>query len=521
MAIKRYVADKDTTITNAYRENLSTRGSDANMGASDVLEIFSIYSQASTSSQEESRILINFPISTISSDRSKGKIPASGSVNFYLRLFNVEHSETLPVDYRVQVAALTKSWSEGYGLDMEGYTDYGTGSSAETGFGATWLSASGPHVANWANAHGGWAAADGGGDITTASYYQFSKKISEKGNDDLDIKVTPLVEDWINERKGLSGSNGFLIRLHPDEPTGSKSFYTKRFYARHSEFFFKRPVLEARWGSAKKDDSARFYISSSLVQGPDNLNKIYLYNVVRGEYKNIPGLHSVSGKARLKLSLFTSGNLNSTSSAGGDPITLPIGGGVSSNNAVEVTATYVEKGVYSASFAYTGSEYIKYIYPVWHTGSSTNPHNNTQFVTGSAIRIRKFNSSDYNPSPDYVTKIINLKSIYSNEGSTRFRVFVREKGWNPTIYSVATTEIEPTIIDDAYFRVIRLTDNYEVIGYNTGSDSGTMMSYDAKGNYFDLDMAMFEPDFGYGFKFSYRTNGELIEQKELHKFRVE
>ena len=64
MAIKRYTADADTTITNAYKANLTTRGTGSNMGLSDVLTAFSIYGQASGStdgySQELSRILIKF-----------------------------------------------------------------------------------------------------------------------------------------------------------------------------------------------------------------------------------------------------------------------------------------------------------------------------------------------------------------------------------------------------------------------------------------------------------------------------
>ena len=43
MCIKKYIADKDNTITNAFRSNLTTRGTGSNMGASDILEIFSIY----------------------------------------------------------------------------------------------------------------------------------------------------------------------------------------------------------------------------------------------------------------------------------------------------------------------------------------------------------------------------------------------------------------------------------------------------------------------------------------------
>ena len=53
MAIKRYLASADNTITNAFKANLSSRGTDANMGASDVLETFSIYGQADSSSLEK------------------------------------------------------------------------------------------------------------------------------------------------------------------------------------------------------------------------------------------------------------------------------------------------------------------------------------------------------------------------------------------------------------------------------------------------------------------------------------
>ena len=53
--IKRYFAIKDNTITNAFQEDLKTRGTGSNMGASDILEIFSIYGQASSGSTELAR----------------------------------------------------------------------------------------------------------------------------------------------------------------------------------------------------------------------------------------------------------------------------------------------------------------------------------------------------------------------------------------------------------------------------------------------------------------------------------
>lgn len=128
MSIKRYIADADNTITNAYEANLTTRGTGSSMGQSDVLEAFSIYGQVSSSaptgySQELSRILIKFPVATMSSDRTAGTIPVSGSVSWYLRMYNARHAFTTPKDLILTISPLTTEWQEGNGLDMEGYTD--------------------------------------------------------------------------------------------------------------------------------------------------------------------------------------------------------------------------------------------------------------------------------------------------------------------------------------------------------------------------------------------------------------
>src|SRR5689334_16549096 len=91
----------------------------SNMGTSDVLEIFSIAKQASSSSVEASRILIQFPVSSIIQDRSNNLIPQSGSVSFYLKMYNAPHLETLPRNFSLYVQPISRSWGEGIGLDME------------------------------------------------------------------------------------------------------------------------------------------------------------------------------------------------------------------------------------------------------------------------------------------------------------------------------------------------------------------------------------------------------------------
>ena len=101
MSVKKYVATHDNTITNAYEADLGTRATGSNIGAADSVEVFSIFGQQNSASVEKSRVIFKFPIltsdttgSNIQQDRVNGDIPKSGSVNFFLNLYNVR-----PVSY--------------------------------------------------------------------------------------------------------------------------------------------------------------------------------------------------------------------------------------------------------------------------------------------------------------------------------------------------------------------------------------------------------------------------------------
>ena len=75
----------------------------------------------------------------------------------------------------------------------------------------------------------------------------------------------------------------------------------------------------------------------------------------------------------------------------------------------------------------------------------------------------------------------------------------------------------------ASYRIYRVVDNLEAVGYGTGSDKSTYLSYDVSGNYFDLDMSLLQSDYAYGIKLSYYngSSGDWVEQPEDFKFRVE
>lgn len=747
MSIKRYTSNKDNTISSAFKLNLTSRGLTSNMGSSDILEIFSIFGQASSSSVEQSRVLLGFPIDKVLEDRTAGILPASGSVTFKLKMYNAEHNQTVPEKITLSASPLVKDWSEGTGLDMEGLLDVGP---------SNWTSAS---------ANETWSTA--GGDFLDASYISSApvplsyNQFLQNGTEDIDIDVTHIVEEYIVNQSGnstpasgsvvfnetnkpaiddeiklygyngdfrifkfsnttgssgntifvvredtaaASGTNfinavnssplsssiaatgqdndltasltqrvatfygntiisssaasnviavtnfaggkgalnyGFLLKLSGSQEDGSlsRSYYTKKFFARSSHHFLERPIIEAQWDKSVKDDRSRIFKSSSLLPAEENINNIYLYNRTKAGLVDIPS---------------TSSNLVAqlVPSIGGTPVTIT--GPTVANN--YITASRDSKGIYKARFAYAGTE--KRLFDIWSihqereaakatitldTGtlgtsnivftnaddttltltaaplgagnpstatqintdlisnandaatqlkasldaaaaagtlkmtvsavtnnSSGNPRvitltqstkgttgnksitgtlvsenkiivnntgssaqgtlsfqggldlNYTQVATGSAITINAESANSYYNVPSYTTNITNLKSSYCSTETPTFRIYTRNKNWQPNIYTVASNKAPVDVIPDAYYRLRRVADDFTVINYSTGSTpSYSQLSYDASGSYFDLDMSILEPNYLYEISFLYKDGTSYTEQKEKFKFRVD
>ncbi len=194
MAIRRYYASKDNTITNAY-DQFDVRATGSNMGQADILEVFSLYKTGSSvvanEAQQLMRFIVQFPTTDINTDRTNSKIPASGNVSFYLNLYNAPHSNTTPFQYTLQVYPLSRSWEEGRGLDMEEFVDKTLG-----GIGS-----------NWVNAAANTAWTNQGGDYLTSSVYE---QYFETGFENLSVNITPLVEQWLS---GTQQNYGVLVKL--------------------------------------------------------------------------------------------------------------------------------------------------------------------------------------------------------------------------------------------------------------------------------------------------------------------
>ena len=604
--IRRYYATKDNTITNAFEDNLTTRGTGSNMGASDILETFSIYAQNSSSSglsSELARALVEFNVTEISSSRETGRIPASGSVSFYLKMYNAPHSQTVPSDFTLSVQGVSGSWQEGYGMDMEFYEDL-----TKDGIGSNWINANGSLTSATATlvlqgganeaamdaqsfvltdaagvsqtftfdfdsstltdgtiglnsltttsasidrikfainnittlgitagltgaagdsdsqytltltqdttgrsgntaidlssvAHlssTGFAGGDGqwsseGGDFYTDASSSFTQSFST-GLEDLCVDVTPLVEQWINTEGNTLGSkdnNGFVVKLTNALEAETKSFFTKKFFGKDSEFFFQRPVLEARWDSARRDDRGSFYASSSLAPAEDNLNTLFLYNRIRGRLRDIPDV----GTNPIEVSLYTS--------AGGTQL------------GTTFTGSHVSTGLYSCDV--TASTTATSIVDVWHSGG-------VEYFTGS-LSVKTFGSNGFNPEEAYVLSMPSLRKEYRKNQTHRLNLYVREKNWSPNIHTLAVRSSIPSLtIPSGSYQLRRCIDDYIVVPYGTGSATEpayTALSHDVSGNYFDLDTTYLEAGYLYDVQYSfYDEENGWEEQPYRFKFRV-
>jgi hypothetical protein len=519
--LKRYTASADTTITNAYQSNLATRGTGANAGHADVLETFSVYGRQTENtsttegSQELSRILLKFPITDITTDRTNSVIPASGSVSFYLRMFNARHSKTVPVDYTLSIRAVAQTWQEGVGLDLENYSDITRGS-----IGANWMSAS--NTMPWTGSSYATYDSVGGSYRTGSADPQFNVSLTT-GLEDIRVDITPLVEHWIAdtitnngigvhfsssyEASASVGANTASYSVLPLTGGATVSYYTKRFFARGSEYFFKRPVVEARWDNRVVDQRGDFYYSSSMAQAADNLNTIYLYNYIRGQLSNLPGTGSETLTGSVLVSLY-SGSADDTAPSGSKLILY--------DSKLNITGGYVSTGIYSASVAITAaSTPVGTLYDIWHSGS-------TEYATAS-FKPKTLSGGDNIAKPIYYLNITNLHDKYRSDETARFNLYVRNKNWNPTIYTKAKTSPPVVTIYSASYRVLRTLDAYEAVPYGTGSDYHTYLSHDVSGNYFDFDMGLLEPGYEYAFKFSFYDAAlrSWMEQNQTFKFRVE
>ena len=495
--IKRYIATIDNTITNAYKEidpvsGSTLRATGSNMGQADTLETFTIYNAASpgadqgfigaggvdnNGSKELSRILVQFDMNSLIADRNSGVVPTGST--YYLRMYNAPQSETTPTEFTLQIANLDEPWSEGLGTDMNlPYPDL-----TYDVAGSNWWMASGS--VRWASSGSLTPVVPS----TAAGATRFFTQYFKTGLEDLEVDITPLVNEWYTEDKA---NYGVIVRFDAPSEEADRSYYTKQFFARSTSRYFDRPVIEARWDSSRRDDRGNFYTYSHLAPGPDNINTLYLYNYVRGRLRDIP---SVTGSIYVSLHLSQSG--------------FP---GIVQCTNTPATGSKVSTGIYSAEMCVNTT--ASTLYDVWYDGA-------IQYHTGT-ISTKSLTGGSHVDTNKYVLSVSNKNTQYYQDQTHRIRLYARYKDWSPNIYTVATSVPNSLVFATASYQVHRIIDDRVVIAYGTGSTMETRLSYDVSGNYFDLDTSLLEANYTYGINFSiYDPDTQSYEQQPYtYKFRV-
>ena len=75
-------------------------------------------------------------------------------------------------------------------------------------------------------------------------------------------------------------------------------------------------------------------------------------------------------------------------------------------------------------------------------------------------------------------------------------------------------------ISNVFYKITRIADDLEVIPYTHKDSQATRLSYDANGNFFSLNMSLFESGYMYKINLARKVGDVLQELPESFKFRV-
>lgn len=450
--------EKDTWITNTVRNNLPQTGS--NFGASEILELYKIAGTSGsigyTASSSLARVILKFDVNTLSELTASGDAPTTGSAYFF-KLFDAQHSTTLPSSFDVKITALSQSWDEGRGIDNDGFLDKG--------------------YANWDKSTSTSLWTTPGGDTITAmtASYHF-----DTGNEDISVDISKFVNAWLT---GGLPNYGMMVKLTDSEETDSVDYYTKKFHGRGTRFLDKRPTIEMRFDDSVKDDRGVFIF--------DYNNTLYLYNKRRGQLTDIPGVASEMNVLDITISdvsgnviLNTSGSYSGYTGIYNTSVTLP-------------SSSLYSGSRFSDAWSASGKSFM--------TGTFT-PHND------GAVSV--------NDQHQYVVSMKGMKREYDQDEVVKFNLFVRTKNYNPPVVNTGSLAINNTVIEKGYYRVDNATTNTQVIPLGTGSMETTRLSYDNTGNHFKFHMRSLPKGEVYNLVFFFEIDGQLQKIEKNFKFRV-
>ena len=488
MSIARAYADKDTWITEASVTS--------NFGETPILEVWNNINEV-TQRKEYARILIRFSLSSLSADIvNNGRIPdprTDSGVSAFINLKNVKHSDTQAVNFDLAAYPLTASWMEGRGLDNDNYTN--------TGF-ANALSATNTNAWNINNGQTGGSVYIG---AASRVYDSNSATQSFLGEEDLRMDVTDYFKAYLNFSTGTSiadggsADHGFLIRMTDayeakDAPEAlsagqavsisGTAFYSKKFYSRETNTR-KRPYFEIEWDGAIKDNRENLLFSKTA--------NLFYYSLIDGELTDLNGTGPFPGHVTL--------------SANGVGMLTDAASGMA------VTASRFSKGIYKVHIgsATNAAGYLNLTGINLGLSSSTSFTDSWTVTTAGEYRTDSFSFDCLLPTSGYgnyvtsnhVVTLPNLSDQYDPTTKARIRVFVKNNQTQWQTLTGTSTALNTAIIKSGTFEIRELVTNDVEVPEQA-------LSYDAEGNFFDLDNTLLYEGLRYKVVLKLNVRGETL-----------
>ena len=358
---------------------------------------------------------------------------------------------------------------------------------------------------------GGVEAAGVAGDVSglNADYYtsflssygyvplEFSQTFP-RGDENLYIDVTTAISATL---AGIIPDYGFRLSYSGSQETDAVTRFVKRFSTRQSRNTDKHPSLVVKYNDTFIDNQAAAYF--------DYPNKLGIYYNPFGVPTNFfSGSSVVAGSGSIKLELVASQSAYVTATTYSFSHRANISYLSSSWN--YFSQSFTGSQVMFGGKKQTGSYYADVYLPstleglagVLKDGTSAvftpvwkSLDNTVIFATGPSITFRKLSgASSVVPQTNYTINVTNLKNNYTNIESAKLRVFVAS--FDPTLTSFYLPyKATPKICPEMYWRLVDPYSKDIIIPFDT-SDSGTKLSADGEGMYFNLymqDLALNKP----------------------------
>lgn len=469
-------ASSDTYITNKIIGS-SFRATDANVGKAGTLDLFKLYDESSISGSsapiELSRLLLKFDLNGLREMTGSSLNINNSSFKCMLHLSDIYGGQTTPSNFKVVVMPLSKSFDEGFGLDVGQYQDLDA---------ANYITASISNgtVSAWntqgANSIGFLGSSDidviSSGVINSLTTSFAVEQTFINGDEDLFVDITRIISSTLANN---IPDYGIRVSFTGSSETDTRTLFVKRFASRHSSNGRKHPKLRVTFDDTIFDDHRNFYF--------DLTGSLFFNNTHRGDFANILSGSSLAPLTGANCILLTlkSGSYTGSFTGSQHAIGSNYSTGIySATFAIPSTQTQLRSEIVSAASA-TFTE-------IWSSIDNTVP-----FYTGTLV-INQINRTAFDvENKRWKINIINMRETYLLSECAKFRIFMQNVSVTDDYkYTKLPIELKSDIHRNVFYSIRDFHSNDVIIPFDSVTNA-TRVSTDKSGMYFNLYMDSFEP----------------------------